>query len=100
MPEVSETTQPTISYIQTDTFCDHCHYNLHGRPVTRDERLGILIMQCPECGAFLPAGHTTTASKPWLNRLTTLLTAAVGPLSHLALHHDLHGHGRHHLRLP
>ena len=54
--------------LETDTFCVECGYNLHSQPVTRDERLGIFVCRCPECGRFHPAGTGMTASKPWLNR--------------------------------
>ena len=66
--EIAET---PVSYLQTDTFCDGCGYNLHGQVVSRDERLGILIVRCAECGKFLPAGHTTAAGSIWRNRLAT-----------------------------
>jgi len=32
--------------LETDLFCQTCGYNLHGQPVSRDERLGILICRC------------------------------------------------------
>ncbi len=74
MPEPSAPTSAApISYIQTDTFCDHCGYNLHGQVVTRDERLGILIVRCPECGKFLPAGHTTVAGNVAQHRRSIFL---------------------------
>lgn len=64
---------PTIGCVQTDTFCPNCGYNLHTQAVLRDERLGILVCRCPECGRYSAAGHTTTASRVWLNRLGTVL---------------------------
>jgi len=57
-----------FTQLETDLFCEHCGYNLHGQPVNRDERLGILICRCPECGRFHPAGHRTTATSVWLSR--------------------------------
>jgi hypothetical protein len=60
---------PLIGHIQTDTFCESCGYNLHTQAVLRDERLGILVCRCPECGRFAPAGHATAARQIWLNRL-------------------------------
>ncbi|HEX8523323.1 MAG TPA: hypothetical protein VF669_13790 [Tepidisphaeraceae bacterium] len=59
--------------LETDCFCTHCGYNLHGQPVERDERLGILICRCPECGRHHPAGHQTAATNIWLTRLATAL---------------------------
>jgi hypothetical protein len=55
--------------LDTDTFCESCGYNLHGQRVARDERLGIMICQCPECGRYHPAGHRTTAQSVWLSRM-------------------------------
>jgi hypothetical protein len=55
--------------LEVDTFCVECGYNLHAQPVTRDERLGIFICRCPECGRFHPAGTGLTATRPWMNRL-------------------------------
>ena len=55
--------------LETDAFCEHCGYNLHGQPVSRDQHLGILVCRCPECGRFHPAGHKTAASNIWLSRL-------------------------------
>ena len=62
-----------IGHIQTDTFCEGCGYNLHTQAVMREERLGILVCRCPECGRFAPAGVATTATRVWLNRLILLL---------------------------
>jgi hypothetical protein len=64
---------PPIGQVETDTFCEGCGYNLHTQMVVRDERLGILVSRCPECGRFAAAGRTTSASSVWLNRLGTLL---------------------------
>src|SRR3712207_1649827 len=59
--------------LETDSFCAHCGYNLHGQVVTRDERLDILICRCPECGRHHPAGHQTATTSIWLTRLATAL---------------------------
>lgn len=66
---------PTVGCVQTDTFCAGCGYNLHTQAVLRDERLGILVCRCPECGRFSAAGQTTTAARVWLNRLAGALVA-------------------------
>jgi hypothetical protein len=71
--EIAQENGTVVGQVQTDTFCPGCGYNLHTRPVTRDERLGILVCRCPECGRFSAAGQTTTAARPWLNRLATML---------------------------
>jgi hypothetical protein len=59
--------------LETDTFCVECGYNLHSQAVVRDERLGIFVCRCPECGRFHPAGVGVTATKPWAHRLATAL---------------------------
>src|SRR3954453_15877769 len=59
--------------LETDTFCVGCGYNLHSQEVTRDQRLGIFICRCPECGRFHPAGTGITASRPWISRLATAM---------------------------
>jgi len=61
--------------IETDTFCEHCGYNLHSQPVTLDERLGIRVARCPECGHFIAAGRATSAASLWLSRVATLALA-------------------------
>src|SRR4051812_6127348 len=57
--------------LETDVFCLNCGYNLHAQPVTRDERLGIFVCRCPECGRFHPAGAGVTAAGLWAGRLAT-----------------------------
>jgi hypothetical protein len=72
-------TQPVVGHVQADAFCEGCGYNLHTQAVTRDERLGILICRCPECGRFSAAGNLTAARQVWLNRLGLgLLIAWIG----------------------
>jgi len=65
------TARPGI--LEVDAFCVGCHYNLHGQVVTVDDRLGIAVCRCPECGRFHPAGIGVTASSVWLRRFATLL---------------------------
>lgn len=59
--------------METDVFCEGCGYNLHGQPVSRDERLGLMICRCPECARFHPAGHGTAATSLWMSRLASWL---------------------------
>ena len=59
--------------LEVDAFCPHCGYNLHGQPVTRDERLGIFVCRCPECGRFHPAGAGASAASAWGARLASAL---------------------------
>lgn len=67
--------KPLQKYAQmeTDCFCEHCGYNLHGQPVHRDEQLGIMVCRCPECGRFHAAGYRTIAMSIWMSRLATAL---------------------------
>ena len=58
--------------IETDQFCP-CGYNLHNARVERDERLGLPVVRCPECGRFAAAGAGSSAQSVWLRRLGTLL---------------------------
>jgi hypothetical protein len=67
---------PVVSHLHTDTFCDSCGYNLHAQAVMRDERLGLLVCRCPECGRWAAAGLGATASRVWLNRFATSLLVA------------------------
>src|SRR4051794_38523229 len=60
-----------FTQLEADTFCQECGYNLHGQPVSQDERLGILLVRCPECGKHHPAGYQTTASSIWTARIAT-----------------------------
>src|SRR6185369_4270298 len=62
--------------LETDAFCVECGYNLHGQPVTRDQRLNLLVARCPECGQHHPAGLGVTATKLWLQRFASLLLFA------------------------
>jgi len=59
--------------LELDAFCAGCHYNLHGQVVTVDDRLGIAVCRCPECGRFHPAGSGVTTNSVWLRRFATLL---------------------------
>jgi hypothetical protein len=61
--------------LEVDAFCVECGYNLHSQAVVRDERLGIFVCRCPECGRFHPAGVGVTATNLWLRRLGTMLLA-------------------------
>ena len=69
-------TQPPAApaaYVELDRFCEGCGYNLRTLPVYRDERTEIPVVRCPECGRFQPANDTTTALRPMLHRVTSVL---------------------------
>jgi len=62
-----------VACIELDRFCAACAYNLRTLPVYRDERTGIPIVRCPECGRYQSANDTATALRPWAHRLTSLI---------------------------
>ena len=62
-----------VACIDLDRFCEGCAYNLRTLPVYRDERTGIPVVRCPECGRFQSANDASTALHPWLNRATSVL---------------------------
>lgn len=64
--------------IEADLFCDHCGYNLHSQPVVRDERTGILVARCTECGRFQAVANASNASRVWLLRLSAIVVALWG----------------------
>lgn len=59
---------PAVAIIETDAFCEGCGFNLHTQNVWRDERLGISVCRCPECGRHHAAGMRTTAGSAWARR--------------------------------
>jgi hypothetical protein len=68
-----EPSTPSKARIETDRFCGDCGYNLNTQAVWRDERLGILLCRCPECGRHHPAESNVTMAQDWLRRLTSLV---------------------------
>ncbi|MGA2498794.1 MAG: hypothetical protein ABSH20_13710 [Tepidisphaeraceae bacterium] len=62
------------SSVQTDLFCT-CGYNLYMQVVHVDERLGIPICRCPECGRYHAMNTTLPAQSPWTARVGVLLMA-------------------------
>lgn len=61
--------RPTGQQIQTDLLCEGCGYNLYTQAISRDERLGLRVCRCPECGRFAVPGKSTDAGRPWQRRL-------------------------------
>ncbi|MHC4695185.1 MAG: hypothetical protein ACYTFA_00415 [Planctomycetota bacterium] len=81
---------PPIARIDLDRFCEGCAYNLRTLPVYRDDRTGIPVVRCPECGRFQSANDASTAVRPWLNRVTSILLvgwilAIIAMFAHLCL---------------
>ncbi len=65
-----------VACIELDRFCEHCAYNLRTLPIYLDERTGIPIVRCTECGKFQSANDTATVFRPWLHRVTSLALGA------------------------
>lgn len=71
--------EPTaVGVIETDSFCAGCGFNLHSQKVWLDERLGLAVCRCPECGKHAVAGMKTTATSQWLRRLALVGSIAWG----------------------
>ena len=52
-----------VACIDLDRFCEGCAYNLRTLPVYRDERTGIPVVRCPECGRFQSANDASTVAR-------------------------------------
>jgi hypothetical protein len=59
--------------IDLDRFCIDCGYNLRTQVVSLDDRTGIPVVRCPECGRYQSANDTSTALRPWIDRLSSVL---------------------------
>ncbi len=62
-----------VACVELDRYCEDCGYNLRTLTVTRDERTGIPIVRCTECGRYQPANNTSTALKPLQQRISMVL---------------------------
>ena len=62
-----------VACVDLDRYCEECGYNLRTLPIVRDAHTGILVVQCTECGRYQPANDASTAARPWLNRVTSLM---------------------------
>jgi len=65
-----------VACVDLDRFCEGCGYNLRTLPVYRDQRTGIPVVRCTECGRFQSANDAATVLRPWLNRATSVPLAA------------------------
>ena len=70
LPSFHET--PVASF-ELDRFCTECGYNVRTLPIARDERTGIFVVRCTECGRYQPANDGSTALRPWTQRATGVL---------------------------
>lgn len=62
-----------MARFELDHFCESCGYNLRSQEVWRDERLGILICRCPECGSHQPANQHVPARRFWVKWWTAVV---------------------------
>lgn len=62
-----------VACIDLDRFCTGCGYNLRTLPVHCDARTGIPVVHCTECGQYQPANDASTALRPWLHRVTSVM---------------------------
>lgn len=76
---------PRLSCTEVDYFCDRCGYNLRGQAVRRDPGTGILLMRCPECGAFHPAIGASSIARLWVLRLARTMLLAWVLLAYLTI---------------
>jgi hypothetical protein len=70
-PVLDVGSQTPVSTVQVNSYCAYCNYNLYSQKVSRDDRLGILVCRCPECGRFTAAGAMSTANQKLMQRLST-----------------------------
>lgn len=69
MTEATAQATTALGVIETDAFCEGCGFNLHTQHVWRDDRLGIAVCRCPECGKHHAAGMRSTSTAAWARRL-------------------------------
>ena len=65
----------TTTTVQGDPFCA-CGLNLHGLAITRDDRTGLPLARCPECGRFHASGAADTVVTQWAARFYAALVIA------------------------
>lgn len=68
--ELTKPGKDKVGCIQTDLFCEGCGFNLKGQSVWKDERLGIFVCRCAECGRHHAPGTSTSAGNLWLGRIS------------------------------
>ena len=66
----------TLAWVQNDLFCN-CGYNLFAQPVQHDDRLGIPVSRCPECGQFHAMTTTFASLSNWRARQEQLIILTV-----------------------
>ena len=62
-------TWPRRGQAGSDYFCDRCGYNLHGQWARVEPTTQVMMLRCPECGAFHPAVGASTVARLWVDRL-------------------------------
>lgn len=68
---MTEPQPAAVGVIEMDAFCEGCGFNLCKQAVWRDERLGLLVCRCPECGKHQSGQGRSTVGTVWLSRLAT-----------------------------
>ncbi|HVZ93922.1 MAG TPA: hypothetical protein VG797_05380 [Phycisphaerales bacterium] len=58
--------KPILARFELDHFCETCAYNMRGHEVWKDERLGILVCRCSECGTYQPANQALPSKRLWV----------------------------------
>jgi len=76
VPGAANAAERPIAVVELDRFCEGCAYNLRTQAVYRDERTGIPLVRCPECGRHQSANDAATVLRPWLQRVTSLVMGA------------------------
>jgi hypothetical protein len=70
---VSRFSTAPVACVELDRFCEECGYNLRTLAIHRDQRTGVAMVRCPECGRYHPANDAATPMKPWMLRVTSVM---------------------------
>jgi len=74
-PEPAPVEGPVVSVIAGDRLCTRCGFNLTGQEVVREDRYGLFVVRCPECGG-VTALQEYPALNRWAGRWAALLAAS------------------------
>ena len=61
--------------VRGDPYCV-CGRNLHGTPIEFDDRTGLPLARCPDCGRYHASGAADDAATQWAARFWTALVLA------------------------
>ncbi|MGD2108774.1 MAG: hypothetical protein PVI86_05220 [Phycisphaerae bacterium] len=62
-----------IACVEVDRYCQGCGYNLRTLPIHRDVRTQIPMVRCTECGRYESANEGSAVTRPWVNRLMSIV---------------------------